>query len=116
MKSALKENKSTTRESNRVVWTDLRFRLGSHERPKTWRMSNQAVKVIRVDVFTYREKKGGESEMFSLKSGNVRSGRDEDPNEEEPPDKRGRGGHDCENAVLPEDTAGTAQRHRERRR
>lgn len=54
--------------------------------------------------------------MFSLKSGNVRSGRDEDPNEEEPPDKRGRGGHDCENAVLPEDTAGTAQRHRERRR
>lgn len=40
------------------------------------------------------EKKGGESEMFSLKSRNGRSGRDEDLNEEEPRDKKGRGGHD----------------------
>ena len=78
-------------------------------------MSNQAVKVSRVDFFTYRNKKGGESEMFSFKSCNVRSGRDEDPNGEEPPDKTGRGDHDCENAVLPEDTAGTTQRRRERR-
>ena len=53
--------------------------------------------------------------MFSLKSCNVRSGRDEDLNEE-PRDKRGRGGHDCENAGLLEDTAGPAQRCRERRR
>ena len=55
------------------------------------------------------------TEMFSFKSCNVRSGRDEDPNGEEPPDKTGRGDHDCENAVLPEDTAGTTQRRRERR-
>lgn len=50
------KQQSTTRESNRVGWTDLGFRLESHERPKTWRMSNQAVKVIRVNGFTYRKK------------------------------------------------------------
>lgn len=31
---------------------DLRFRLKSQERPMNWRMSNQAVNVIRVDAFT----------------------------------------------------------------
>ena len=45
----------------------------------------------------------------------MRSGRDEDPNGEQPPEKRGRGDHDFVNAVLPEDTAGTAQTHIERR-
>lgn len=31
---------------------DLRLKLESQERPKTWRMSNQVTKVIGMDEFT----------------------------------------------------------------